>query len=335
MISKLVSIIIPAWNAEKYIKEAIDSALNQTHPNTEVIVVNDGSTDGTESILKSYQNPKLRYFNQENQGLAGARNTGIKNSQGEYIALLDSDDIFLPSKVERQAEILEDNPDYGICYSDLLHFNDPPDPARFESRSESGGSPSGTWRAGESHRKFFHHRYRYPSGDIFGEIIHRQFINPLAVMIRRGIFNQFGLFDQNLRRSEDWELWLRLAKNGVKFYYLNEVLAHYRVRSIGNLSSLESEPEMKEKNLEIFTRLAASLTLLQKKQYRFYKILKKLRLKVVFASLIVGDRKKALFFVRELSPSWKFLVSVLPVAFWKFFLRFIRKIKHRLLLKKM
>ncbi len=311
MNSKLVSIIIPAWNAEEYIKESLDSALNQTYQNIEVVVVNDGSTDGTENILKTYLgNPKFKYLKHENLGLAAARNTGIKNSSGEFVALLDSDDIFLPEKIEKQVRALEKNPEFDICYSDLLHFTD------------------------NNPREFFHHRYQYFSGDLFSALLRRQFINPLTVFIKKSVFDKFGFFDEKLRRSEDWDLWLRFARAGVKFYYLNEILAHYRIRSIGNLSSLDSEPEMKEKNLEIFEKILPTLSFLERKKYHFHKILKQLRLKVVWASLMVGDKKKALFFAKPLGSFWIFSVKLIPVSLWSSFFKKVRKIKHRLLLKK-
>jgi len=309
MIPKLVSIIIPAWNAEKYIRESVDSALNQTYQDVEVIVVNDGSTDQTEKILQPYfKNPKVRYLTHENLGLAFTRNTGIKNARGEFIALLDSDDIFLAGKIERQVKILEANPDYDICYSDLLHFTD------------------------EEPRKFFHHRYTYPSGDIFGKLIHQQFINPLTVIIRKAVLERFGSFDPNLKRSEDWELWLRLAKNGVKFYYLNEVLAHYRIRNVGNLSSIESEPEMKEKNLEIFLNLKNKLTPDEIHRYNFEAIIHRLKKKLVLAYLMVENKTFAL--KNSESSFQRFLILAVPSKIWKFILGFVRRMKHRSLLQK-
>jgi glycosyltransferase involved in cell wall biosynthesis len=308
---QLVSIIIPSYNAAAYVKYAVDSALAQTYKNCEVIVVDDGSTDNTRQVLAPYiDSGKIKYIYHENKGLAGARNTGIKNSSGEYIALLDADDIFLPEKIAEQVRVLEENTDFGVCYSDLIHFSD----------SEP--------------RKFYHHRYKYPSGNIFEPLLHKQFINPLTVMARREVFEQCGYFNESLRRSEDWDLWLRWAHAGVKFYYLDKPLAYYRVRSIGNLSSLESEPAMKEKNLEIFTNLGESLDEAERKKYEFDRILKKLRLKAAAAYLMVGDKKSALNFLREW-PLMRFAVRIMPAGLLKFALGAARQLKHRLLLKKL
>lgn len=315
MTEEKVSIIIPAYNAADYIREAVDSALAQTYPDVEVVVVDDGSTDNTKHVLEPYISArKIKYVYEANKGLAGARDTGVKSAQGAYIAFLDADDLFLPEKVAEQVKVLEAHPDFGVCYSDLLHFTD---------------SPSGV----PEERKFYHHRYKYPSGDVFGSLLRRQFINPLAVMARSEVFEKYGYFDENLRRSEDWDLWLRWSRAGVKFYYLDKPLAHYRMRGVGNLSSAESEPAMKEKNLELFSRLGENLSEEEKKKYKFEKILDTLRLKTAAAYLVVGDKKSAL---RLLSgwPLVSFFARLLPAKFYLIAFGFLRRAKHRLLLKR-
>ena len=123
---KLVSIIIPVYNGRKYIKEAVDSALRQTHKRKEVIVVDDGSTDGLSDLMKQYIDNKLiKYVYQENRGLSAARNAGVKNAKGELVAFLDADDAFLPHKIEEQARIFDDS-EIGVCYSAPLHFTEEP-----------------------------------------------------------------------------------------------------------------------------------------------------------------------------------------------------------------
>ena len=104
----LVSIIIPSWNTAAYVGEAVDSALAQTYPNIEIIVVDDGSTDNTKELLQPYADAgKIHYVYQANKGLAGARNTGIRMAKGEYIAFLDDDDEWLPAKLDRQVAFLD------------------------------------------------------------------------------------------------------------------------------------------------------------------------------------------------------------------------------------
>lgn len=311
--SALVSIIIPSWNAAAYVKEAVDSALAQTYQNIEVILIDDGSTDNTKEALAPYwSNPKFRYLYQLNKGLASARNTGIRAAKGAYIAFLDSDDMFMPEKIEKQVAVLEAQPDFAVCYSDLYHFED--------------GNP----------RKFYHHRYAaiYPSGDIFEPLLHTQFLNPLTLVVRREVFVRHGMFDETLRRSEDWDLWLRWAHAGVKFFYLEEPLAYYRIRSIGNLSAIESEPEMKEKNEELFLRVAIMLDEKERARYGFADILRRLRLKTAFAYLMVGNKVRA----REklAGEGWflSFFVQLVPAFVWKNALGLLRRVKHRLLLRR-
>ncbi len=294
---------------ENYVKEAVDSALEQNYGDVEVVVVDDGSTDGTKAVLGPYAAAgKIKYLYQANKGLAGARNTGIKNSSGAYVSFLDADDLFLPDKTFEQIKILEESPDYGVCYSDIMHFD------------ENGS--------------VYHHRYEYPSGEIFRDLLRRQFINPLSVMAKKNLFDRYGYFDENLRRSEDWDLWLRWARGGVKFYFLDKPLAYYRIRSVGNLSSLSSEPEMKEKNLQIFERLGGELSREEWTAYDFSSILRNLKLKTAVAYLMVGDKRNALRF-GDVMPIWlRILFIALPSGFWKWILGLVRRIKHRRLLER-
>src|SRR6266568_3256879 len=174
----LVSIIIPSYNAAPYIKEAVDSTLKQTYKKIEVIVIDDGSTDETKTVLGPYiKKGKIIYEWQENQGLASARNTGIKKSKGEYIALLDADDIFLPEKIARQAAYLSEHQECDICYCNLYHFWD------------------------ESPDRLLKLNYSYFSeGEVLPNLVKKDFIAPLTMMIRRSVFERFGLFDPNFRR---------------------------------------------------------------------------------------------------------------------------------------
>ena len=110
----LVSIIMPVYNGEKYIKEAIDSVINQTYKNWELIIVNDGSKDNTERIVKSYDDKRIKYFYQENKGVSAARNRALEVAKGKYITFLDSDDYLPPNSIKAREEYLEKNPDIDI-----------------------------------------------------------------------------------------------------------------------------------------------------------------------------------------------------------------------------
>src|SRR5579864_8740685 len=112
-----VSVVIPAYNAARFLGDAIQSVLNQTYSNFEVVVVNDGSTDDTESVVRSFGD-RLFYVKQANKGVSAARNEGIKRARGQYVAFLDSDDVWLPTKLAEQIPFLEQNPEVGLVYSD-------------------------------------------------------------------------------------------------------------------------------------------------------------------------------------------------------------------------
>ena len=120
---KTVSVIIPAYNRAHYIREAIESALQQSHRPLEIIVVDDGSTDETPQILATYSEP-VRVFRQVNQGVAAARNLGVSHARGEYVAFLDSDDLWHPEKLEKQIERFEADPELGLVHCGMETFND-------------------------------------------------------------------------------------------------------------------------------------------------------------------------------------------------------------------
>ncbi len=209
MSDSLVSIIIPAYNAEKYVKAAIDSVLHQTYPNIEVVVVDDGSTDSTKAIIEELAcgDNRVRVFSQKNVGQSAARNAGIGQARGEYVAFLDADDLFLPEKIERQVRYLEAHPDCGISYCKIYHFFD------------------------ENPPELYYFPVLHPSGNIFADLLRGNFINPLTVVVRRSVLDEFGAFENTFRRVDEQYLWLKLSYRGVRFAYLDEPLGLYRVHA--------------------------------------------------------------------------------------------------------
>jgi glycosyltransferase involved in cell wall biosynthesis len=205
---KKVSVIIPVYNSEDYIAEAIESVTAQTYKNIEIIVVNDGSTDNTEAVLKPYME-KIKYFYQENKGVAAARNTGIRLALGEYIAFLDSDDIWLPEKIALQVDYLNRNPSVMLTYSNFKIFNDGkhPDEGILYLNSDI-----------------------YIEGYIFTELVNACLISTITVLVRKEVFEKVGLFDEKFVSGEDYELWLRIAAE-CKIGYVKEVLASCRKHS--------------------------------------------------------------------------------------------------------
>lgn len=160
----LVSIIIPAYNAEKFLGEALDSVLKQTYADWEAIVVDDGSTDGTAEIAKNYslKDRRIKYVYQENRRMAAARNKGISIAKGEYVAFLDADNIFWPNKLEAQVWFLESHPNCGISYARIRHFYNGRPGVLYENKNE------------EPIR-----------GDALRSLLWRNSINVLSVLIRK------------------------------------------------------------------------------------------------------------------------------------------------------
>ncbi|MFZ3046748.1 MAG: glycosyltransferase [Desulfatirhabdiaceae bacterium] len=185
MTSPLVSIIIPTFNRCTLVQEAIDSVLAQTCRSFELIVVDDGSTDDTPEMLKSYGNA-LQIIRQSNQGVSAARNRGIALSTGRYIALLDSDDLWLPQKLAIQVDFFQSRSNTLICQTDEVWI-----------RNGIRVNP------GKRHQK--------PSGMIFEPSLALCLVSPSAVMMDRILFERVGLFNETFPACEDYDLWLRIG----------------------------------------------------------------------------------------------------------------------------
>ncbi len=205
----LVSIIIPVYNGANYMREAIDSALAQTYPNIEVIVVNDGSTDDTEKIALSYGD-KIRYFSKENGGVATALNLAIQKSKGDYISWLSHDDVYYPNKIERQIKeiIVQKNPDL-ISYSDWITINEKSKTIGRMSLSEN----------------FPIYKLNIPLYPILNGIIHG-----CSLLIPKKCFDEIGLFDTNLETTQDYALWFKMFPN-YQISYIPEALIKSRTHA--------------------------------------------------------------------------------------------------------
>lgn len=206
-----VSVIIPAYNAAKYIGEALNSVFAQTFRSFEIIVINDGSedTEELERELKPYPD-SLHYIKQENLGAAVARNTGLHAAAGEFVAFLDADDTWLPNFLEKQIEFLKGS-NADLVYADAFL---------------SGESPL----AGRTFMQMEPSR-----GEVTPEnlLAIRVTVLTSTVLARKKPIFDVGLFDETFRRGQDFELWLRLAKAGARFAYQPEVLAHHRILESG------------------------------------------------------------------------------------------------------
>ena len=241
----LVSLIIPAYNAGRYLNETISSVLAQTYHAIEVIIIDDGSTDDTATVLAQYKNkPRVRVIRQENKGVAAARNTALRVAKGEFIALLDADDIFLPNKIERQVAYLKSHPACDVCYCNILHFYD--------------GEPEKTFQLQQNY---------YSGVEVLPHLVRSFFINPLSVVMRRSAVDRIGFFDERYRGPEDFDFFLRLAYAGAGFDHLPEVLAKYRMRRDSLSYNPRAEIYRKKMGLQIVKELTARMTPAEQKKY--------------------------------------------------------------------
>jgi glycosyltransferase involved in cell wall biosynthesis len=208
-----VSIIIPNYNQAHFIRSSIKSALNQSYSDNEIIIVDDGSTDNSREIINSFGD-LVRYIWQENKGLAGARNTGILAAQGDLIGLLDADDELYPTYLEKMVDFANRFADASVyyCRAQAMDIDGNPLPQVF------GGPP-------------------VPQEEAYQTLLRANFIIPSTILMRRSDIMKAGLFDQNLRSCEDWDLWLRLLPSH-KIIGINDVLVMYRIHG----SSLSNNP---------------------------------------------------------------------------------------------
>lgn len=209
--SPTVSVITPAYNAAKYIGEALDSVLNQTFRSHELIVINDGSPDTDELERELEKHPAtIRYIKQENRGAAAARNAGLRSARGEYAAFLDADDRWLPDFLEQQLAFLRSS-NADLVFSDARLIGDSPLAGRTFMELDPPKSAV------------------TPESLLAVEVA----VLTSAVLARKQPIFEVGLFDETIKRGHDFELWFRLAKSGTRFAYQPRVLAEHRIVESG------------------------------------------------------------------------------------------------------
>lgn len=224
--SSVISVIIPAYNTARYISEALDSVFVQTFKDYEVVVINDGSpdTEELERVLEPYLD-RITYLKQENRGPSAARNLGIRQARGEFLAFLDSDDVWMPEYLAEQIRHFRDDPSLDMIYSDAWFF---------------GNTPS----AGKTYMQL----YPPKSRDVtFENMVAEKcpMVFTHCVLVRRAAVAEVGLFDEELSHSEDLHLWLRLAHAGARIAYHRMALAGRRARA-GSLNSSRRAVEQGE-----------------------------------------------------------------------------------------
>jgi glycosyltransferase involved in cell wall biosynthesis len=277
MHSPSVSIIIPAYKTAPYIAETLDSVYAQTFTDFEVIVINDGSPDTVEleRVLEPYR-ARLEYLTQDNRGLSAARNAGIARARGEFVALLDSDDVWEPEYLEHQLAFLRQH-ELSVAYADAVTFGDP-------------------MRSG---RRFMD---MHPSsGDVSIESLISQRCNVMvAVLARRDALVSAGLFDESLRSSEDFDMWLRILAAGGRIGYQRRQLVRSRLRrgslSADGVSMCQHIIRVLDKTAREMTLTPAQADLVSARRREFAALL---RLHEGKRSFLAGDRHAAVSALTE------------------------------------
>lgn len=222
-----VSVVIPSYNRANMVGAAIQSVLEQTYTDLEVIVVDDGSSDNTREVVKAFTDSRIRYIYQENKKLPGARNTGIEVSQGNYVAFLDSDDFFLPEKLARQIAAIECDPKIGLIASGWQEVDEQRTPLR-------------TLRPWLFSPELTLNNWLYSCP-----------FTPSAVLARRDWLTKVGMFDPEQYFVEDWDLWLRLVYAGCRMAWEPAVVS---LRTIHGGNMVHNAERMNAGLLRVFDK---------------------------------------------------------------------------------
>ena len=218
-----LSVNIPCFNSGRFIRQTVESVINQTFQDLEIVIVDDGSHDNTKQIISSFKDARIRYFYKDNEGLAFTRNKAIDLSDGEYIALLDHDDLWEPEKIEKQLEVFKKNNNLGLVFSDSYILEN-------------------------NHKKKFTYfdRIKPKKGFIFEDLLFASsnFIPLSSVIVRKDVFKDVGFFNPAFKIGEELELFLKVAQL-YEFDYIDKPLITYRLHE-GNFST----------NKEIFVKEA-------------------------------------------------------------------------------
>ena len=269
-----ISVIIPTYNRKHTLQRAIDSVLAQTFKPFEIIIVDDGSKDGTkEWLLQNY--PSVQYIHQPNNGVSSARNKGIQISQGSWIALLDSDDEWMPEKLEYQSRFLEMNRDSSFCHTNEIWIRNG---VRVNQMKK--------------HKKY--------GGDIFKHCLDICRISPSSSIIKKDVFEEVGAFDESLTVCEDYDLWLRVtAKFNILF--LDEPLIK---KYGGHLDQLSRVPEGIEQYRIRSLEKILSMGLLTKTQFRSAKDMLIHKLNIYAKGLKKRDKYEELTSTEKKIQDW-------------------------------
>jgi len=283
-----VSIIIPVYNVAAFMQETLDSVFAQSFRDFEVIVINDGSPDTVEleNAIESYR-PVITYLKQPNQGAGAARNAGLRVAGGRFVAFLDGDDIWLPNFLEEQLKLIQSDGGYDLVYADATNFGEfKPDGLTNMDVNQSRGEV-----------------------DAEALICGRCNVITSAVLARRDLVLNVGLFDETLRNSQDFDLWIRLAKHGARFNYQRKVLVGRRIYA-GSLASDPLKSFTGELRVLEKTKLRDDLTAAERSALESTAKLRRAAVELIKAKrcLLDGDfnsASRSFQFANEQLRSWK------------------------------
>ena len=313
--SPLVSIVLPTYNRAYIISGALQSVLNQIYHNFEIIVVDDGSTDNTEEIIRNVacKDSRVKYFrNNENKGASGARNVGINLAKGEFIAFQDDDDEWRSDKLVKQVNLLQTlQENFAVVYSGYYNIID-----------------------GEKIYISLHDIYPYPregNGNIYNSLLKGNFVATSSILVRKSALLDVGLFDENLPMSEDWELFIRLSKKYL-FKFIDEPLhvAYYTPNSLGKQSGAKLDGALRyliKKHIDDYSKdkkALGSIYFLGGAQF-IMNGEKKLALKYLL-SAIKNDPFQPKFFKFLIA----FIISLFSIGFLKQLIYLKRKFKRNI-----
>ncbi|WP_341526184.1 glycosyltransferase [Nostoc sp. UHCC 0302] len=262
-----VSVIIPADNAINYLQATLKSVLQQTFIDFEVLIVGDDSTDNLIEWANLLVDPRVKLIFHKDQGIVAARNTGIAEAQGEYIAFLDTDDLWESTKLEKQVKYLEDNPKIGLVHTNivLLNWQDKPSDRVTTSNAE---------------------------GDALKQLLEQNAVMTSSVMVRHSCLKCVGEFDINLRSSQDWAMWVQIAAR-YPCAVIKEPLVYYRERTNNpkkNWQILEQDLQLLER---VFQSVSQELISLKNRSYSYA------NMNLAWKALQNGDRQQARYFQKQ------------------------------------
>jgi len=296
---KKVSVIIPVYNAQQYVGATIESVLSQSYENLEILIIDDGSPDESVKVCQQFKDPRIKIIRQANRGLPGARNTGIRNASGDYVAFLDADDIWLPEKLEKHVNHLNDSPTVGIsfCYSAFINQH---------------GNSTGLY---QKPRKLYDITPSYvlcrnPVGNGSTAVIRREVFEDIKFQDNLHDVLEDYYFDERLRHAKadatDIECWLRISiQTHWRHEGIPEALTLYRVNSGGLSANALTQLEALEKVVEKTRSYAPDIIA------RCEKVAKAYHLRYTVRRLVsLGDGVTAVaLFNKVLSNHWRILLE--------------------------